>query len=71
MQSITKFCAGQAGTIVLTFCVHDVSQQNPILNFLWPGLEDPHAIYYFSDISFPFLGGKKKQKAAFQLQNFK
>lgn len=67
MQYITKFCAGQVETIVLIFCVHDVSQQNPILSFLCPGLEDPRAMYYFSDIPFLFLGKKK----AFQLQNFK
>lgn len=60
MQYITKFCAGQVETIVLIFCVHDVSQQNPGLNSLCPDLEDPRAIYYFSDIHFPFLGKKKK-----------
>lgn len=70
MQYIAKFCAGQVETIVLVFSVHDVSQQNPVLNFLCPGLGDPRATYYFSDIPFSFLGLKKKKKA-FQLQNLK
>lgn len=58
MQYITKFCAGQVETIVLVFCVHDVSQQYPVLNFLFPGLGAPHATYYFSDIPFSFMGQK-------------
>lgn len=65
MQYITKICAGRVETIILIFCVHDISQQNPGLNFLCPGLEDPRAIYYFSDTPFCFLvGGKKSVSAA-------